>query len=97
MSAYMIAICEITNPGEGLKTYSQKSAELSAKHGGKYIVRGPAGQIVEGDQMQGKVIIISEFPSMDNLNAFYNDPEYQEAKKHREGTGNYEIAFIEGL
>ncbi len=97
MAAYMLAICEITNPGPGLKTYSEESAKISASYGGKYLVRGMAGEIIEGDMMKGKVIIISEFPSMDKLNEFYRDPAYQEVKKHREGTGTYQIVFCEGL
>ena len=97
MSAYMIAICEITNPNEGLKRYSQKSAELTAQYGGTYKVRGMAGEHIEGDFLKGRLLIMSEFPSMDKLLEFYNCDEYQEAKKDREGTGNYEIAFFDGL
>jgi len=97
MPAYMIAICEITNPGPGLKEYSEKSSVISASYGGKYLVKSPNGDIKEGDQLQGKVTIIAEFPSMEKLQAFYNSAEYQEAKQHREGTGNYEIAFYDGV
>jgi len=95
MPAYMVAVCEITNPTPGLKIYSEESAKISASHGGKYLVRGMAGEVVEGELMQGKYIIISEFPSMEKLQAFFNDPEYQEVKKNREGTGHYEIGFFE--
>jgi len=97
MAAYMVAVCDITNPGPGLKTYSEKSAKLSASYGGKYLVRSPAGETVEGELLKGKHIIISEFPSMEKLNEFYNDPEYREAKKSREGTGTYEIIFCAGV
>ena len=44
----------------------------------------------------GKALVITEFPTMDDLLSFYNNPEYQnEIKPLREGTGNYEIAFYE--
>ncbi len=97
MPAYMIAICEITNPGPGLKEYSEKSAKISASYGGKYLVKSPNKDVREGDALQGKVTIIAEFPSMEKLQAFYTSPEYQEAKQHRAGTGTYEIAFYEGV
>jgi uncharacterized protein (DUF1330 family) len=97
MAAYMIAICEITNPGPGLKAYSEASAKISASYGGKYLVRGMAGEIIEGDMLKGKYIIITEFPSMDKLNAFCNDPTYKEVKKQREGTGTYQIVSCEGV
>ena len=97
MPAYMIAVCQITNPGEGLKNYSQKSAEITARHGGKYLVRGPAGELFEGEFMKGRMVIISEFPTMEALTACYHSEEYQEAKKMREGTGTYDVAFFEGV
>ena len=97
MSAYMIAVCEITNPGPALKQYSEESARISAGYGGKYLVRGMAGEVIEGDLLQGKFMIISEFPSMEKLQAFYHDAEYQEVKKLREGTGTYQIAFCDGI
>lgn len=96
MPAYMIAVCEITNPGEGLKKYSAESAKISAAYGGKYLVRSIAGAVIEGDLMKGRYVIVSEFPSMAKLNEFYESPEYQEAKQYREGTGHYEIGFFEG-
>lgn len=96
MAAYMIAVCEITNPGPDLKKYSEESARISASYGGKYLIRGMAGEIIEGDLMKGKFVIVSEFPSMEKMQAFYHDPAYQEARKLREGTGTYQIAFCEG-
>jgi len=93
----MIAICEITNPGPGLKEYSEKSAKISAGYGGTYRVRSPSANVVEGEQLQGKVMIVAEFPSMEKLNGFYNSPEYQAVKPLREDSGNFEIAFYEAV
>lgn len=95
MAAYMVAVCEITKPTEGMKIYSQKSAEICRKHGGKYLVRGMAAENHEGEFLQGKYLIITEFPTMDKLNAFIKGDEYQAIKHHREGTGTYHIAFYE--
>ena len=96
MAAYLLAVCEITNPGPGLKEYSEKSAELIKKHGGEYVLRGPAAMDVEGDFLKGKVVIMSKFPSLDDVNAFVNGDEYQQnVKPLREGTGTYHIAVWE--
>ena len=44
----------------------------------------------------GQAIIILEFPSMENVRAFYDSDEYQKGcKPLREGTGIYDIAFFE--
>ena len=96
MAAYIVAICEITNRNENLKKYMVDSAAILHEHGGKYLVRGPAAEILEGDLLEGKIIVISEFPSMAKLNAFVNDETYvNEVAPLREGTGNYNFAVYE--
>jgi uncharacterized protein (DUF1330 family) len=97
MAAYLVAVCEVTNPNENFKKYAVQSAELMAQHGGKYIVRGPAAAVHHGEELKGKVIIITEFPSMDALNGFVNDDKYvNEIAPLRDGTGVYNFASYEG-
>lgn len=98
MAAYLVAVCEITNPNENFKKYAAQSAELIHQHGGKYIVRGPAIDVLKGDDLKGKVVIITEFPSMDELNAFVNDEKYvNEVAPLRDGTGVYNFASYESV
>ena len=52
--------------------------------------------MVSGALLTNKVVILLEFPSMENLNAFYSSDAYQkDCKPLREGTGIYDIAFFE--
>ena len=98
MAAYLVAVCEITNPNDNFKKYAAQSAELIHQHGGKYIVRGPAIDVMKGDDLKGKVVIITEFPSMDELNAFVNDEKYvNEVAPLRDGTGIYNFASYESV
>jgi uncharacterized protein (DUF1330 family) len=98
MAAYLVAVCEITNPNDNFKKYAAQSAELIHQHGGKYIVRGPAIDVLKGDDLKGKVVIITEFPSMDELNAFVNDEKYvNEVAPLRDGTGIYNFASYESV
>jgi uncharacterized protein (DUF1330 family) len=98
MAAYMLAVCEITNMKPSMKEYSEKSAALVAQHGGKYRIRGPHAENYEGDLLKGKVTILTEFPSMADLEAFVKGDEYQKnVRPLREGTGNYHVAFFEGV
>ena len=97
MAAYILAICEVTNPNENFKKYAAGSAELIHAHGGKYVVRGPAAEILNGDDLKGKVVILTEFPDMETLQGFVNDEKYvNEISPLREGTGNYNFACYEG-
>ena len=96
MAAYLVAICEVTNPNENFKKYAVSSAQLIHEHGGEYIVRGPAANVLKGDMLKGKVVIITEFPDMETLNGFVNDETYvNEVAPLREGTGIYNFACYE--
>jgi len=98
MAAYVIAICEVTNPNDNFKEYARRSAQIVAKYNGKYIIRGPATRVLKGELFNGKVTIITEFPLLEDFNKFYSDEEYQgEVVPLREGTGNYEFAVYESV
>jgi uncharacterized protein (DUF1330 family) len=96
MPAYIVSLCEFTNLTPGLKEYAQKSADLVHEHGGKYIVRSKPVENVEGDKFGGKSMIIVEFPTMERLQAYLNNEEYQtKVKPLRKGTGIYDISVYE--
>lgn len=96
MSAYILSVVEITNPGPNLKKYTEESARLARLHGGKYAIRGKSPNVVSGELFGKKVVVLLEFPTMDQLLAFYNSDEYQKGcKPLREGTGIYDIGFFE--
>ena len=96
MTAYIVAVCEITNFNEGMKEYVKRAEELIHAAGGEYVVRGPSEKIYEGDYLAGKYAIVSKFPDMAALRSFVESDEYQnEVKPLREGTGVYEIGAWE--
>jgi uncharacterized protein (DUF1330 family) len=96
MAAYMLAVCNITNPKPEMKQYAEQSAALMKKHGGKYIVRGKPVENYDGSLLKDQVVILTEFPTMADLQAFIKGDEYQKnIKPLRAGTGEYHIAFYE--
>ena len=95
MPAYVIAEIEVQDP-EKYEEYRARVPATIAAHGGKYLVRGPAAENMKGDALKGKVVIITEFPSMDELNGFVNDETYvNEIAPLRDGTGIYNFASYE--
>ena len=97
MSAYILALCKVTNPHEDFKKYSALSAELVHKHGGKYLVRGPKKRLIKGELLDDQVVIITQFPNFAQLEEFLDDPEYvNEVAPLREGSGVYHFAAYEG-
>jgi uncharacterized protein (DUF1330 family) len=98
MPAYLVAVCQVTDPNENFKKYSVDSAKLLQEHGGKYIVRGPAAEVLNGDLLKGKAVIISEFPDMATLKGFVTDEKYvNEIAPLRDGTGIYDFACYEAV
>ena len=96
MAAYLVAVCQVTDPNDNFKKYSVDSAKLMHEHGGEYIVRGPAAEVLKGDVLQGKAVVISKFPDMATLKGFVTDEKYvNEVAPLREGTGIYDFACYE--
>jgi uncharacterized protein (DUF1330 family) len=97
MPAYIVSVCEFTNVTPALKEYAQKSAELAHRHGGKYIIRGKPAEILEGDKLGGKSVVILEFPTMEKLLGYVKGEEYQTTvRPMRKGTGIYDIGIFDG-
>ena len=96
MTAYIVSVCKITNVTDGLKKYVETSADLVKQHGGRYIIRGEAANVIEGEYLQGRPVIVAEFPSMKNINEFLNSDYYKnEVWPLRQGSGIYDIATYE--
>lgn len=97
MAGYVVAVARIDAMTDGLKSYIEKSAKLSAEHGAEYVVRGPAKSVMEGDYLTGRSVVVSKFESLEKAEAFYNSDAYQnEIKPLREGSGIYDVAIFEG-
>lgn len=96
MAAYIVSVVQFTNMTPQLKEYAQKSAALAKRNGGKYIVRSKALETLEGTGLDGKSVVILEFPTMEQLTAFVKGDEYQKTVKPlRAGTGIYDIGIFE--
>ena len=94
MAVYQVAMVKINARTPGLMEYVKKSGEIIAKYGAEYLVRGPADSVLEGDYMQGRSVIVSKWPSMEKAKEFWNSPDYQAAKKLREGSGVYDVGLF---
>ena len=93
MSAYVFTICEVTNPHDNFKQYAKQAADLVAKHGGRYIVRGKPLDGAQG-AFEGKLLVGLEFPSEEVLKAYKED--YAQILHLREGSGTYQTAAFPG-
>lgn len=94
MPAYIYANVEITDPA-AYETYRREVPALIAAHGGRYLVRGGAVTVLEGAGVPQRQVIL-EFPSMTQLRAFYDSPDYQRLVAIRQAASTGTLFAIEG-
>ncbi len=95
MPVYLHGDIEITDP-EAYEAYRRQVPALIAAHGGRYLVRGGAGELLEGEGPLRRQILL-EFPSLAALRAFYDAPEYQPLKALRQRASNGRLVAVEGV
>ena len=76
--------------------YKQSSPAAVAAGGGRFIVRGGEIAVLEGDWRPTRLVLL-EFPDLESAKRFYNSPEYQQAKRLREGAAGFNMVAVEGL
>lgn len=95
MTAWMIVTAKIHDREKFVTGYGPAAAQLMAQFGGRYIVRAPGAEVLEGEGWPGASVVISEWPDKATLMAFWNSSEYAEVKKLREGLADVSITVIE--
>ena len=95
MPAYMIVIAKIKDRDAFINGYGAAAGKLVEAFGGKYVLRGPGAELLEGNFGDGASMVISEWPDKAAAKAFWNSPEYAEAKKLRDGIADCQVLLIE--
>jgi uncharacterized protein (DUF1330 family) len=95
MTAYVISEVEILDH-DLADSYRTLAAASIEKHGGRYLVRGGASELVEG-QPAPKNLIIVAFPTMEFAKAWYRSPEYTAALTIRARALDRRLIFVEGV
>ena len=95
MSAYTIAVLEITDPGK-FKEYQELVPATLEPFGGRYAVRGGAVERFEGDWQPERVVVI-EFDNADRARAWHGSEIYAPVKALREACAHTRMIMIEGV
>lgn len=81
MTAYVIVEIEITEP-ELYERYKHLAPPTVQAYGGRYLARGGATATLEGDWSPERLVIL-EFQSLEQAQAWHDSPEYREARSLR--------------
>ncbi len=94
MSAYFVFEITVTDRS-WQEHYLEPTAELVARHGGRYIALG-GPEKVEGDRPAPDALVIIEFPSLEAARAWHGDPDYKPLIELRRGGSISEALLVDG-
>ena len=94
MAAYVIADVNVTDPAL-YEDYRKMVPATIAKYGGRFLARGGAFEVKEGDWRPSRVVVL-EFPSMEQARTWYGSPEYAPALALRLKAARAKLILVEG-
>ncbi len=95
MPAYIVVEVEVHDP-ETYENYKAMVPPSLAEYGGRFLVRGGKVETLEGDWSPKRFVMV-EFPSLDKAKAWWNSPEYADAKALRQATAKTQMIVVEGV
>ena len=76
--------------------FRQRVGATVEAHGGRYLVRGGAIEVMDGDWMPDRIVVI-EFDSVEQAKAWLTSPEYTEIKEIRRKAASASVIIAEGV
>jgi uncharacterized protein (DUF1330 family) len=95
MAAYFVVDLDVTDTA-GLEEYRRVVPAVLAKYGGRYLARGGAFEVLEG-QWSPKRLTLIEFPSSARAKEFYNSKDYQAIIGLRQKAAKTNLVLVEGI
>ena len=95
MAASVVGETDITDP-EAYDRYKAASPGAVAAGGGRFLVRGGAMDILEGDWTPPRLVIL-EFEDLDAARRWYDSEIYRQARALREGAANLRMVAVQGV
>jgi len=95
MAAYLIGDIEVLDP-IAYEEYRQRVPALIEAHGGRYLVRGAHAEVLEGDWLPKRSVVLA-FPDMQALRGFWDSAEYRPLRAIRERAAKSNLVAFEGV
>ncbi len=94
MSAYVIVDIHITDPAR-YEQYKPLAPATLVPYGGRYLARGGAVEVLEGEWQPGRLVIM-EFPDVAHAKAWLDSEEYRGPKAIRHAAAQSNLVVIQG-
>jgi uncharacterized protein (DUF1330 family) len=95
MAAYMIVDLDVADLS-ALAEYARQAVPLTAKYGGRTLIRRGAHEVLEGN-WQPKQIMCVEFATMEALKRWWTSEEYEPLKPLRRRASKANIIAVQGV
>jgi uncharacterized protein (DUF1330 family) len=93
--ALVIANITIVDPVR-YEDYRRMVPATLVPFGGRFVVRGGQTEVLEGEWRPSRLVLL-EFPSVERARAWWNSPEYAEARALRQATSTGTLIILEGV
>jgi uncharacterized protein (DUF1330 family) len=95
MAAYLISDITVRDLA-AFEIYRTRAAEAIHTHGGRYLARLGEVQALEGSWNPNMIVIV-EFPNLEQARAWYRSPEYAFALEVRDTALSRNLIVVDGL
>ncbi|WP_028449865.1 DUF1330 domain-containing protein [Chitinibacter tainanensis] len=90
----IVNILQVHDP-QRFAQYVAGHAETISQYGGRFLVKGDAGDVLEGELASNKMVV-HEFPSAAQFYAWYDSPEYRPWKALRQACAEVTVILSRG-
>jgi uncharacterized protein (DUF1330 family) len=95
MPAYAVVNVRQRTENAEMAEYRSKVQATLDLYGGRFLARGGAVEVREGDWTPERLVVI-EFPSLQQARAWYDSPEYRAILDLRTRNSRTDMVFVEG-
>lgn len=95
MAGYVIVHADIRDE-ELFAEFRNRIPAVVEAHGGNYLVRGGASEVMDGDWVPDRVVVL-EFGSVEQAKAYLISPEYAELKELSRRSAEASVIIAEGV
>jgi uncharacterized protein (DUF1330 family) len=95
MTAYVIALVDVHDP-EAYARYRAEVPAIVAAHGGRFLVRGGAQEVLEGEWPQTRTVVMA-FADRAAASAFYRSDAYKAIVPLRQAASSGRILVVDGV
>lgn len=95
MAAYVIVDIDVRDP-DRYERYKQLAPASIAHYGGRYLARGGASEVFEGEWVPKRLVVL-EFDSLAQARRWHDSPEYADALALRRATTISNMVAVDGV